>query len=120
MPKSDAQRHLAPLQDYQDLVAGVGVIRDAIERVFDVTPPAARGDFPILIDDGDFGSSTPGTVQKTPLMDNSLASFVSASGIAILLGVGVESGRPGAPIAVRPVANGGPCSFLGLACNDPI
>ena len=41
MPKSDAQRHLALLQDYQDLVAGVGVIRDAIERGFDVTLPAA-------------------------------------------------------------------------------
>ena len=36
MPKSDAQRHLALLQDYQDVVAGVGVIRDAIERAFDV------------------------------------------------------------------------------------
>ena len=41
MPKSDAQRHLALLQDYQDLVAGVGVIRDAIERAFDVALPAA-------------------------------------------------------------------------------
>jgi hypothetical protein len=41
MPKSDAQRHLALLQDYQDLVAGVGMIRDAIERAFDVTLPAA-------------------------------------------------------------------------------
>jgi hypothetical protein len=39
MPKSDAQRHLALPQDYyQDLVAGVGVIRDAIERAFDVAP----------------------------------------------------------------------------------
>ena len=41
MPKSGAERHLALLQDYQDLVAGVGVIRDAIERGFDVTLPAA-------------------------------------------------------------------------------
>jgi hypothetical protein len=41
MPKSDAQRHLALLQDYQDLAAGVGLIRDAIERAFDVALPAA-------------------------------------------------------------------------------
>ena len=41
MPKSDAQRHLALLQDYQDVVAGLGMIRDAIERAFDVALPAA-------------------------------------------------------------------------------
>jgi hypothetical protein len=43
MPKSDAQRHLTLtlLQDYQDIVAGVAVIRDAIERAFDVALPAA-------------------------------------------------------------------------------
>ena len=41
MPKGDVQRHLALLQDYQDLVAGVGLIRDAIERAFDVVLPAA-------------------------------------------------------------------------------
>ena len=40
MPKSDAQRHLTLLQNYQDLVAGVAVIRDAIERAFDVALPA--------------------------------------------------------------------------------
>ena len=42
MPTSDAERHLALLQDYQDLVAGVDVIREAIEQVFDVTLPIAR------------------------------------------------------------------------------
>jgi hypothetical protein len=31
---------LALLQDYQNLVAGVGVIREAIERAFDVTLPS--------------------------------------------------------------------------------
>ena len=36
MPKSNAQRHLTLLQGCQDLVAGVAVIRDAIERAFDV------------------------------------------------------------------------------------
>ena len=41
MPTSDAERHLALLQDYQDLVAGVDVIREAIEQVFDVTLPIA-------------------------------------------------------------------------------
>src|SRR5262245_66282843 len=47
-------------------------------------------------------------------MDNGFASFVSASRIAILSDVGVEPRATGSPdVVARPVANGGPCSFLG-------
>ena len=41
MPKSDVDSHFELLQDYRDLVAGVNVLREAIELAFDVTLPSA-------------------------------------------------------------------------------
>ena len=51
MPTSDADRYELLLKNYKDLVAGVGVIREAIERAFDVRLLPARtlnGEFEIL------------------------------------------------------------------------
>ena len=36
MPTSDADRYELLLQSYKDLAAGVGMIREAVERAFDV------------------------------------------------------------------------------------
>ena len=51
MPTSDAERYELLLQNYKDLAAGVGMIREAVERAFDVRLVSATtmsGEFEII------------------------------------------------------------------------
>ena len=51
MPTSDAERYELLLQNYKDLAAGVGMIREAVERAFDVRLLSATtmsGEFEII------------------------------------------------------------------------